>query len=55
MDGFERWKTGIDRAGVEWDRYDPEIRRVVGDYNCVCVTRPGFFRSLASHQSDALH
>ena len=42
MDGFERWKIGIDRANVEWDRYDPEIRRTVFEYSQHLLDTPGF-------------
>lgn len=41
-DGFQRWKEGINRAGSDWDDYDPELRRVVLEYNIHLRDTPRF-------------
>lgn len=41
-DGYEKWKMGIDSAGADWDDYDPEIRRIVLQYNLHLRDTPRF-------------
>lgn len=40
--GFEGWKNGIDRANGEWDLYDPDIQRIVLQYNMHLRDTPHF-------------